>query len=112
MSINNKVFLIGHVGQDPEIKNFDGKGKLARLSLATNENYTNAQGEKQSDTQWHQIVVWNGLAGVVEKYVKKGSHLAIDGRLIYRSYETDKGEKRYSTEVVVNEMQMLDSKKS
>lgn len=110
-NLSNRVNLIGNLGKDPEIKNFDGQGKLARLSLATSDSYTNKEGEKVTDTQWHNVVAWNGLAGIAEKYLKKGSKIAVGGRIATRSYEAENGDKRYMTEIVANELLMLDSKK-
>lgn len=105
-NLRNRVFLIGNVGKDPEIKNLD-KTKLAIFSLATNEQYRDAKGEKQTDTQWHRLVAWGKLAEIVENYVKKGKEIAIEGSLQTRSYETDNGEKRYSTEIRMTEMLLL-----
>jgi single-strand DNA-binding protein len=105
-SIRNKVLLIGNVGQDPEIK--DTKtSKMARFSLATNEVYKNAQGEKTTETNWHNLVAWGKTAELVEQYVKKGDELAVEGRLVSRSYEDKDGVKRYITEVVLNELVFL-----
>lgn len=106
-NMKNKVQLIGHVGQEPEVKLFDGGKKLAQLSLATNDYYTNAKGEKVEDTQWHRIKVWGKLADIVEKYVSKGKEIAIEGKLTYTSYEDKNGEKRYSTEVIANDILLL-----
>ncbi|MCX8480252.1 MAG: single-stranded DNA-binding protein [Chitinophagales bacterium] len=105
-SIRNKVLLIGNVGQDPEIKEMKS-GKMARFSMATNEVYKNAQGEKQTETNWHNLVAWGRTAEIVEQYVKKGDELAIEGRLVSRNYEDKDGVKRYITEVVLNEVVLL-----
>ena len=107
----NKVQLIGSLGQDPEIKTFDNSRKLARFSVATNEYYKNAQGEKVSDTTWHNVVAWGKTAEILEKYVRKGDKVGIDGKLSNRSYEDKEGNKRYMTEVVANEILMLSQKK-
>ena len=109
-TLRNKVQLIGNLGNDPEIITLDSGKKLAKLSLATNESYKNAQGEKVTDTQWHNVVAWNKTAEIVEKYLQKGSEVAIEGKLTTRSYETKEGEKRYITEVVCNELLMLGGK--
>lgn len=109
-SLKNKVQLIGNVGNDPEIINLDSGKKLAKLSIATNETYKNTNGEKVTDTQWHNIVSWGKTAELIEKYVTKGKEIAIEGKLTSRSYETKEGEKRYITEVVANELLLLGSK--
>tara|TARA_R110001632_G_scaffold102272_4_gene210374 strand:- start:10410 stop:10745 length:336 start_codon:yes stop_codon:yes gene_type:complete len=109
-TLRNKVQLIGNLGNDPEIITLESGKKLAKLSIATNESYKNAQGEKVTDTQWHNVVAWNKTAEIVEKYLQKGSEVAIEGKLTTRSYETKEGEKRYITEVVCNELLMLGGK--
>lgn len=109
-SLRNRVILIGHVGNDPEIKDFNGKGKLANFSVATNETYKNAQGEKVTDTQWHRIAAWNKSAELVEKLLKKGKEVAIEGKLVTRNYEDNKGEKRYMTEIVLQEFVLVGPK--
>ena len=109
-TLRNKVQLIGNLGNDPEIITLESGKKLAKLSIATNESYKNAQGEKVTDTQWHNVVAWNKTAEIVEKYLHKGSEVAIEGKLTSRSYETKEGEKRYITEVVCNELLMLGGK--
>ncbi|MCI2229992.1 single-stranded DNA-binding protein [Polaribacter sp. MSW13] len=109
-TLRNKVQLIGNLGNNPEIITLDSGKKLAKFSIATNETYKNAQGEKVTDTQWHNIVAWNKTAEIVEKYLEKGSEVAIEGKLTSRSYETKEGEKKYITEVVCNELLMLGTK--
>ncbi len=108
-TLKNKVQLIGNVGQDPTITNLENGKKVVRLSLATNENYKNSNGEKQTDTNWHNIVAWGKTTEIIEKYVSKGKEIAVSGKLTSRSYETKEGEKRYVTEVVVNEILLLGS---
>lgn len=108
-SMKNKVSLIGNLGKDPDVKEL-GDNRKASFSLATTEKYNNSKGERVEDTQWHNIVIWGRLAEVAGKYLKKGSQVAVDGKIVYRSYETDKGEKRYVTEIVVDELLMLDGK--
>ncbi len=110
MSVN-KVILIGNVGNDPEIKHLDQDVKVARFRMATTESYRAKNGEKVETTEWHNIVLWRGLAGVVEQYVKKGSKLFIEGKITYRQYEQE-GITKYFTEIVANNMVMLDSKES
>jgi len=109
MSIN-KVILIGNVGKDPEVNYIKEDLPVARFTLATSETYTK-DGQKVTNTEWHNIVIWRGLAKVVEKYVKKGSKLYLEGKITNRQYEKD-GQTKYFTEIVVNNMQMLDSKNS
>ncbi len=106
-TLRNKVQLIGHVGNDPEIKTFDGGKKLAKLNVATNESYKNDKGEKVEETQWHSLIAWGKTADIIEKYVIKGKEIAIEGKLTHRSYEDKNGEKRYVTEVVIDELLML-----
>jgi single-strand DNA-binding protein len=106
-TLKNKVQLIGHVGNDPEIKTFDGGKKLAKLSIATNESYKNDKGEKVEETQWHNLIAWGKTADIIEKYVVKGKEIAIEGKLTHKSYEDKNGEKRYVTEVVIDELLML-----
>lgn len=109
-SIRNKVQLIGNLGNNPEIITMESGKKLARFSIATNENYKNAQGERVTNTEWHNIVAWNKTAEIVEKYLEKGSEIAIEGKLTSRSYDDKEGNKRYVTEIVCNELLMLGSK--
>ncbi len=109
-TLRNKVQLIGNLGNNPEIITLDSGKKLAKFSLATNESYKNAQGEKVTETQWHNLVAWNNTAEIIEKYLEKGREIAIEGKLTSRSYETKEGEKRYVTEIIVNELLMLGSK--
>ncbi|GAA4246569.1 single-stranded DNA-binding protein [Winogradskyella psychrotolerans] len=106
-TLKNKVQLIGNLGQDPEITNFESGKILAKFSIATNESYKNAQGEKVTDTQWHNVIAWGKTAQIVEKYVTKGKEVAIEGRLTSRSWEDKDGIKRYTTEVLCNELLML-----
>jgi len=106
-SLRNKVQLIGNLGNDPEILTLDGGKKLAKFSLATNENYTDAKGQKQTNTDWHNLVAWGKTASIIEAYVTKGKEIAIEGKLTSRSYETKTGEKRYITEVVVSDLVLL-----
>ncbi len=108
----NKVILIGNVGNDPEVKYVKENVPVARFRLATGETYKNQNGERITNTEWHNIVVWRGLATVVEKYVKKGSKLYIEGKLTHRKYEDKEGQTKYYTEIVCRDMTMLDSKGS
>lgn len=106
-NLRNKVQLIGNLGQAPEIVSFENGNKLAKMSLATNSFYTNATGEKVQDTQWHSLIAWGKQADIFEKYTKKGQEIAIEGKLVTRSYETKEGEKRYRTEIQVGEVLLL-----
>ena len=106
-TLRNTVQLIGHVGNEPEIVNLDSGKKLAKFSVATNESYKNAKGEKITDTQWHNIVAWGKTAELIENYVPKGKEVGIEGKLTSRSYEDKDGVKRYITEVVCNELLLL-----
>ena len=106
-AIKNKVQLIGNLGQDPEIVTLDNGSKLAKFSIATNESYKNKEGEKVTETQWHNVVAWGKTAEIVENYLAKGKEVAVEGKLMHRSYETKEGEKRYVTEVRCNELLML-----
>ncbi len=106
-ALRNKVQLIGNLGNDPEIVTLDSGKKLAKFSMATHETYKNQQGERVTDTQWHNVVAWGKTADLVESYVTKGKEIAIEGKLTHRSYEDKEGVKRYSTEVVCNELLLL-----
>ena len=108
--LRNSVRLIGHIGKDPETKEFESGKKVARLTLATDEVYKNAKGEKVKDTVWHNLVIWGKTATVAEKYLEKGAEIAIEGRLTSRSYTTKEGEKKYITEIIVGELLMLGKK--
>ena len=110
-NLKNKVLLIGNVGNDPIVTNLESGKKVAKFSLATNDSYKNANGEKVTVTEWHNLVVWNKLAEIVKKYVKKGSELAIEGKLNYSNTEKD-GVKKYYTSIVVSELLMLDKNNS
>lgn len=110
-NLKNKVQLIGNLGMNPEIKNLDSGKKIAKFSIATNESYKNSKGEKINDTQWHNLIAWGKTAEIVEKFLQKGSEVAIEGKLINRNYEDKDGNKRYVTEIQVNELLMLGSKK-
>ena len=106
-NLRNRVQLIGHVGNDPEIKTLEGGKKLANITLATNDYYKNAQGERVEQTEWHRLTAWGAIADLIEKYVSKGKEIAIDGKLTHRSYDDKNGEKRFVTEVTINELVLL-----
>ncbi len=102
-TLRNSVRLVGNLGMDPEVKSFDNDRKLAKMSLATKETYKNDKGERVTDTQWHNLVLWGMQAKLAEELLKKGDEIAIEGKLASRSYVDKDGMKRYVTEVVVNE---------
>jgi single-strand DNA-binding protein len=106
-SLKNSVRLVGNLGMDPEVKNFDNNKKLARFSIATNESYKNDKGEKVTETQWHNLVVWGAQAKLAGDFLKKGDEIAIEGKLSNKSYVDKDGNKRYVSEVVVNEFMKL-----
>jgi single-strand DNA-binding protein len=106
-TLRNKVQLIGHVGNAPEIVTMESGKKLAKFSIATNETYKNNKGEKVTDTQWHNVVAWGKTAELIENYVPKGKEIGVEGKLTSRSYEDKDGIKRYITEVVCNEILLL-----
>ena len=110
-ALKNKVQLIGNLGNAPEVKTTESGKKLARFSVATNESYRNASGEKVTETTWHNLVAWGKVAEIAEKYLTKGKEIAIEGKLINRSYTDKDGNKKYITEVQVNELLMLGSEK-
>lgn len=109
-ALKNKVQLIGHLGNDPEIKNIEGGKKVANFSMATNETYQNAKGEKVTDTQWHNIVAWGKTAELVEKYLAKGKEVVVEGKLLNRNYTDKSGSKKYVTEVHINELMLIGEK--
>lgn len=109
-TIVNKVQLIGRLGNDPEIKDTKNGSKLAKLSLATDESYRDAKGNKVDNTQWHRLVAWDRNADFAEKFLTKGQQIAIEGRLVSGSYEDKDGNRRYTTDIHVNDFMMLGSK--
>lgn len=106
----NKVILIGNVGKDPEVRHLDSGIAVTTFPLATSETYKNKEGQKVTNTEWHNVVLWRGLAEIAEKYVKKGNPLYIEGKIRTRSWDDKDGNKRYTTEIVADNMQMLGSK--
>ena len=108
----NKVMLIGYVGKDPDVRYYDAEQAVAQFSLATTERgYVLQNGTKVPDhTDWHTVLAWSGLAKIVEKYVHKGDRLYIEGRIRYRSYDDHKGQRRYVTEVLAENMELLSPK--
>ena len=109
-ALKNKVQLIGNLGNAPEIKNTESGKKLARFSVATNESYRDAKGEKVTETTWHNLIAWGKVADIAEKYLKKGTEVAIEGKLISHSYSDKDGKKKTVSEVLVNELLLLGSK--
>ena len=106
-TLRNKVQLIGNLGNDPEIITLESGKKLAKFSLATNEYYKDADGQKQTKTEWHNLIAWNKTAEIIEKHITKGKEIAIEGKLTNRSWDDKEGNKRYTTEVVVSEVVMF-----
>ena len=106
----NKVILIGNLGSDPEVKYTPNGAPVANFSLATNESWNDKDGQRQERTEWHRLVLWSKLAEIAGQYLKKGAKIYVEGRLQTRSWDDQSGQKRYMTEIVVNDMQMLDSR--
>jgi len=106
----NKVILIGNIGADPELRYTPSGTAVTNFNMATNENWTDNSGDRQERTEWHRIVVWGRLAEICNQYLRKGSKIYIEGRLQTRSWEGQDGQKRYTTEVVARDMQILDSR--
>jgi len=109
-NLRNRVQLIGNIGTTPEIRTLANGQSFARFSLATNESYTNKEGEKIRETQWHNLVAWGKQATIIEKYVTKGQEMAIEGKINTRSYEDKDGVKKYITEIVVSDVLLLGKK--
>lgn len=107
MASLNRVCLIGNLGKDPEIRSIPSGSKVASFSIATTESYTGKDGNKQDKTEWHNIVLWRGLADIAEKYLRKGSQVYIEGKLQTRSWDDKDGQKRYITEIVAENLVML-----
>jgi len=110
-ALKNKVQLIGNLGNKPEVRTTDAGKKIARFSIATNEIYKDSNGEKITETQWHNLVAWGKVADIAEKYLDKGSEVVIEGKLVNRNYNGKDGNKKFITEVQVNEMLLLGEKK-
>ncbi len=108
--MRNKVQLIGNLGMDPEVKTLESGKQMVRFSLATNETYKNAKGERVTETQWHNLIAWGKTADLAGNYLKKGSEVAVEGKLVNRTYNDKEGTKKFITEIVVNEFLMLGSK--
>ena len=110
-SLRNRVQLIGNLGQDPEMKTLESGKKVVRFTMATNDGYKNADGQKVEETTWHNIIAWNGLADIASKFLKKGKEVAVEGRIVYRSYEDKKGVTKNITEIVLDDLVLLRSGK-
>lgn len=110
-NLRNKVQLIGFLGQDVELKKLTTGSSLAKFSIGTSETYKDAKGERVTETQWHNIIIWGKLAEVVAEYTTKGSEIALEGKLVTRTYDDKDGNKRYVTEVVANDVLFLNSAK-
>lgn len=107
----NKVILIGNLGKDPEVKYLESKVPVAKFPIATNETWKDRNGEKKEHTEWHNVVLWRGLAEISEKYLQKGDRVYIEGRLRTRSWDDKDGNKRYTTDVIADNMTMLTERK-
>ncbi len=110
-TLRNSVKLIGHIGQDPEVRTLDKGNKVASFRLATDDSYTDKDGNKQKQTQWHNITAWGKLAERTEKYLKKGMELAVEGQITYRNWEDKNGAKHTTCDIVLNDFLMLDKAK-
>ena len=109
----NKVILVGNLGRDPEMRYTQNGGAVCSFSLATSESYKDrTSGEKVTQTEWHNIILWRGLAETAEKYLRKGSSVYIDGKIRTRKWEDQQGQTRYTTEIIADTMQMLDRRDS
>jgi single-strand DNA-binding protein len=106
-ALRNRVTLIGNLGQDPEIKTTETGKKFTHFTLATSDGYKTVDGQKVSETTWHNIVAWNGLAETAGKFLKKGKEVAVEGRIVYRTYEDKKGVTKYITEIVLSDLLLL-----
>ncbi len=108
--LRNRVQLIGNLGMDPDFKTFENGKKIAKFSLATSQTYYDNNGEKITDTQWHNIVAWGTIAERAEKYLKKGSSVLVEGKIVYRNYDDKNGQKKTITEISMSDMVMLNKK--
>jgi single-strand DNA-binding protein len=106
-NLRNRVQLIGNLGQDPETKTLESGKKVVKFTVATSDSFKNGDGQKVNETTWHNVVAWNGIADVVGKFLKKGGQVAVEGRIVYRSYEDKAGVTKYITEIVASDLVML-----
>ncbi len=108
----NKVILVGNLGKDPEVRHLENGASVANFSIATSETYKDKNGNRQEQTEWHNVVLWRGLAQIAEKYLRKGSQIYVEGKLKTRSWQDKDGNTRYTTEVVGDQMTMLGGRPS
>ena len=108
----NKAIIIGNLGKDPEVNQLESGVKVCRLTVATSESYKDKSGQRQTQTEWHNVVLWQGLAEVCEKYLNKGDKVAIEGKITTREWEDKDGNKRYNTEIIASNMEMLGGNKN
>lgn len=106
-SLKNRVILIGNLGHDPEVKTTESGKKVTHFTLATEDSYKNADGQRVKETTWHNIIAWNGLAETAGKFLKKGKEVAVEGRIVYRTYEDKKGVTKNITEIVLSDLLLL-----
>jgi len=106
-SLKNRVSLIGNLGQDPDTKTTETGKKVTHFTLATEDGYKNSDGQRVNETTWHNIVAWNGLADIADRFLKKGHQVAVEGRIVYRSYNDKNGVTKYITEIVLNDLALL-----
>jgi single-strand DNA-binding protein len=106
-SLKNRVTLIGNLGQDPEVKTTESGKKVVHFTVATEDSYKNSDGQKVKETTWHNIVAWNGLAETAGRFLKKGKEVALEGRIVYRTYDDKKGVTKNITEIVLNDLLLL-----
>jgi len=107
----NKVILVGNLGKDPEVRTLENGAKVANFTVATSESYKNREGQRVTQTEWHNIVLWRGLAEIAEKYLRKGNQVYIEGKIRTRSWDDKDGVKRYTTEVLGDNLTMLGSRR-
>jgi single-strand DNA-binding protein len=107
----NKVILVGNLGKDPEVRTLENGAKVANFTLATSESYKNREGQRVTQTEWHNIVLWRGLAEIAEKYLRKGNQVYIEGKIKTRSWDDKDGVKRYTTEILGDNLTMLGSRR-
>ncbi|MBL0341452.1 MAG: single-stranded DNA-binding protein [Bacteroidetes bacterium] len=112
MSGINKVILVGNLGKDPEVRHLEGGAVVAKFPLATSESYKTKDGQRVDQTEWHNVVMWRGLAESAEKYLRKGSLVYVEGKIRTRSWDDKEGNKRYATEIIADTMTMLSGRKS
>ena len=107
----NKVILVGNLGKDPEVRTLENGAKVANFTLATSETYKNKEGQRVTTTEWHNIVLWRGLADIAERFLHKGNQVYIEGKIRTRSWDDKDGNKRYTTEILGDNLTMLGGKR-